>query len=248
MSYSFNGSSSALDVGSAILTAYPMSFAAWHNPASAATTTSLISIDEKASSGGADRFGMVANTGTIRTQVGAGGSFANADSTGAYQVARWNHACSVFASATSRLSYNQGAFVGTNTTNTTPVAVDQTTLGARWTTSALSTFFSGLMAEAAIWNCALTAGDVRALASGMAPSSVRPESLVLYLPLRGDTLDRSIYGRMLTNTACVPNSHHPNIWTPPGYDRAYLIGTAGAAASFNPGWASGATKTIGAVF
>lgn len=233
MSYSFNGSSSALDVGSAILTGYPMSMACWFNPASAAVTYSAISIDEKASSGGVDRFGLVPNAGTIRTTRGSAGTIVNADSTGAYQAARWNHGCGVFTSATLATSYNQGGFAGTNVTSNTPAGIDQTTIGARWSSSALTTFFSGLIAEAAIWNCALTASDVRALAAGMAPSAVRPESIVLYLPLRGDTFDRSIFGRVLTNTACVPVSNHPNIFVPHGYDKTYLVGPPIVAGGFH---------------
>jgi hypothetical protein len=229
VSYLFNGSTSNLDLSAAVVSAYPATFSCWINPTSAATNYTSISIDEKASVGGQDSFRQIpASSAICRTQVVTNGTAVNCDSTGAFQVGQFRNLVSVFGSATSRRSYLSGGFVGTNATSNTPTTLDTTNIGSRWITSAQSIFYSGLMAEVAIWNCALNDTDARNIAAGMSAAFVRPESLVLYLPLRGDTLDRSIFGRFFTNTACVPNSSHPNIWTPVGYDRPYLVGVPAA--------------------
>ena len=51
-------------------------------------------------------------------------------------------------------------------------------------------YCDGSLAEAAIWNAALSDAEVAALATGVSPLLVRPGSLVFYAPLARDLLDR----------------------------------------------------------
>lgn len=57
---------------------------------------------------------------------------------------------------------------------------------------------SGLIAEAAIWNAALTDAEVAVLAAGYSPLLVRSQSLVFYIPLVREILD-VVGGVTITN-------------------------------------------------
>jgi hypothetical protein len=62
--------------------------------------------------------------------------------------------------------------------------LNRTTIGRR-TNSALSGYYSGRVAEAAIWSVALADAEIAALAAGVLPYRVRPGSLLAYWPLWG---------------------------------------------------------------
>lgn len=251
MSYLFNGTTSNLQLSSALVSAMPLTFTGWFNPTTTTTTETILAITKNSGVGGSDYYkclaaGVVAND-PIRTIRGNVGTTSAADTTGTvgFIAQKWNHACSVFTSATLQTSYLQGGRVGTDTTSITPANLDQTNVGANKDGGALNQFFAGLLAELAIYNCALSFDDQLRLASGALPTDIRPQNLVLYLPLRTDTFDRSPFKYTFANTACVLNSDHPPmLYAAPRRRRAPAI----AGGSFNPGWASGATKTVGAIF
>jgi len=65
------------------------------------------------------------------------------------------------------------------------------------------------MAECAIYNTTLSAGEVRALAQGMSPDKVSPQGLVLYAPLVREIID--LKGNALTNNSTTV-ADHPRIY------------------------------------
>ena len=65
------------------------------------------------------------------------------------------------------------------------------------------------IAEAAIYNTTLTAGEVNALAKGMTPDKVSPQGLVLYAPLLRELID--LKGNTLTNNSTTVVDH-PRIY------------------------------------
>jgi len=55
--------------------------------------------------------------------------------------------------------------------------------------------FPGLIAEVAVWDAALTAGEIMAVSKGINPLLVRPQSLKGYWPLSGATNERDYSGK-----------------------------------------------------
>lgn len=227
MSYLFNGTTSKLQISSALLSSMPLSFACWFNPSGVTLTETLVEISKSSGAGGEDSYSMkaagaIAND-PIRTFRSNLGTAQAADTvTPGFIASKWNHACAVYTSAALETSYLQGGRPATGTTNITPASLDLTSIGCH-ASGAANQFFTGKMAEVGIWACALTAGDVRRLAAGVPPNEVRPESLILYLPLRENTLDYSIFNYFLTNTAAVRNSDHPVMYAAQSYRRKYLV-------------------------
>ena len=181
-----DASSQGLQVASAPLTAYPFTMACWFNSNDATITQVLMSICDSASTNeewSLRAAGAVAGD-PIRFTSRSGGTNRNADTTTGYSTGAWTHACAVGTSATSRAVYINGGSVGTNVTDNTPSSLDTFSIGV----DAISVpfgYMSGAIAEAAIWNVALAAGDVALLAKALDPRMVRPQGLVGYWQLIG---------------------------------------------------------------
>jgi len=120
-----------------------------------------------------------------------------ADSSIAYTTNKWHHAIGLFVSGTDRRVLLNGGSKGTNNTDKTPGGLDNTTIGASRWNGGVSYYFSGRVAETAIWNLSNwpgnTASDkadeferlaVPALAAGYSPLFFR-QGLVGYWPLGG---------------------------------------------------------------
>jgi hypothetical protein len=77
-------------------------------------------------------------------------------------------------------------------------------------------YFDGLVAEAAIWNVALTAADVAMLNKGYSPMMVRPSALLAYWPLMGRyPTELDLFGGFpLTLTNSPAQAAHPRIIYP----------------------------------
>lgn len=79
--------------------------------------------------------------------------------------------------------------------------------------------WDGMLAEFAIWNVILTDSEFADLQAGAAPSSIRPEALIHYLPLLSDRLDSK--GTTWTTTGTAIQSHPPGVPTSPGGTPGY---------------------------
>jgi hypothetical protein len=125
----------------------------------------------------------------------------------------WRHVAGVYTPSTKLEAFLDGASSGSNTTSifasllsgSAPLAVGMVSF------SAANNCWDGLIAEAAVYNAALTAAEIASLAKGMTCDKVRPQSLVFYAPLVRDLID---YKGGLTinnnNTATVAN--HPRVY------------------------------------
>lgn len=177
------GSSDYGENTSAVLTAMPITIAAWVKPESVSLNHYILSLGVNA---GNSAFNLkIDNDDTVRAQSTLSGASVAAATSTTVTAGTWCHAAAVFASATSRSAYLNGGGKGTNTTSNTPAGINRTTLGCRWDTSR-SNFFDGLIAEAAIWSAALADDDIAALAKGVSPLLVRPEVIEAYWPLIGN--------------------------------------------------------------
>ena len=126
------------------------------------------------------------------------------------------HLAGVAAASNNRSLYRNGAQIGsTNTTDISsgayaPNGVD---VGMRDRSSGITGRTWGKLAEAAIWNAALSLEEIRALSRGMSPLLIRPGNLVFYGPLWGTSgLAQEIDyvgGRVVTLNGSPPYFQHP---------------------------------------
>ena len=114
----------------------------------------------------------------------------------------WQHVVGVFATNSSRSCMIHGANKVTNTDARNAITQNRTTIGALRYAGSLYNYFTGRIAEAAIWGAALNDAEVSALAQGYTPPQIRPASLLAYWPLGGHfgafDLDRWNGGNHLT--------------------------------------------------
>ena len=178
-----DASSQYLSNANAVVTAVPCSMAAWVYKDDTTNTGAVISIGASATVAHMTlRYNSSEDASAISRSVLAGANAAVSSGAGANNV--WTHVAAVFASSTSRAAYRDGGNKGTNATDTTPLLLDRTHIGQE-ALSGGGNFFSGRIAEAAIWNIALSDADVADLAKGYCPLLVRPDGLVAYWPLIG---------------------------------------------------------------
>jgi hypothetical protein len=158
-------------------------------------------------------YGIAINsTGKIIFLIGSG---TGADSiTGATTVGTdWRHIAGVFTPSTKIEAFFNGTSDGTKTSSiltnlfsgSAPLAVGMISV------SSVNNCWDGQIAEAAVYNAALTASEVASLAKGMTCDKVRPQSLVFYAPLVRDLLDQK-GGRTITNNNGATVANHPRVY------------------------------------
>lgn len=209
MARSLNGSTQCLSVSSAILTGTPLTMAAWCFATSLNTGNLVLSLGDTVSQ---NLFILYAATRGIVVFCGSSGTFTSATSSASPTTNTWFHAAGVFTSPTLRAAYFNGGNKGTDTTSNTPGALNRTSIGASFKGSTSpADFFAGSIAEACIWNVALTDSEVAALAKGVRPSRMRPLSIVGYWPLWGlasPETDLSGAANNMVLTAAPPAANH----------------------------------------
>lgn len=79
---------------------------------------------------------------------------------------------------------------------------DKLTIGARYNNNIIGAWFSGLIAEVAVWNVVLDSFEVTALSRGVNPLNIRLPALKFYAPLIGNREQEIdiIGGKVLTLT------------------------------------------------
>lgn len=107
----------------------------------------------------------------------------------------------------------------------TPSGVNTTHVGARISSSLRGSYFDGIIADAGLWNVALSDEEVRLLACGASPLLIRPQNLVAFWPLNdfsyGTEYDKNPYKfpkYNLTPAGSLPIDY-PVIYTPPSLNR-----------------------------
>ena len=185
MAFNFVAASSQfLEITTGVLTAAPISMACWFQPVSGTANYTIMYLGTINSTSNFFRLQQPA-TGVIRATTNDG-TGSNADTSTTTTSGAWQHVCGVFAAANSRASYLNGAGKGTNATSRTPTGINGTLIGASYNTpSGKTIFMNGNIAEAALWNIALTDADVASLAAGFSPKLIRPEGLIAYWPQIG---------------------------------------------------------------
>ncbi len=209
MAYSLNGSTQSISGASAPATAAPLTLALWSNVTSLTVDGMFLSLGAGA---GTHFFGLWSEGTTAGDPISAalnGGSSAGSFS-GSQTANTWQHVCGVYTSATARTGYYNGVAGTANTANQTPSGISVMGIGVR-RRSTDDFRLPGSVGEVAIWNAALEAEEVAALAKGFKPQRIRPQSLVFYAPLIRNLIDID-RGLALTNNNGATVANHPRVY------------------------------------
>lgn len=161
------------------VTAPPLSMCCWVN-LDASAQHSIIQAGDTASTNNYFLLEIL-NTGVVRAASRDSGATVTANTSTTATTGTWHHVCGVYASTTSRAAYLDGGGKGTNTTSNTPTSIDHTTIGINYRNNGTTSQpLDGTVAECAIYDDALSDGDVAQLGKGFAPPCVRPDALVAY--------------------------------------------------------------------
>src|SRR5690349_16288159 len=183
MARSFDGSTAFLQTNT-VPVAGPATFACWFWVASTSPGIGpLFGTGIRANATASCIELQTGAAGVLRAFQANNGTGAIATTTAVYQPGCWNHACAVFASATSRTIYLNGTNAVLNTGSLGFLSYDTTYLGARATNNIHQNFVNAITAHAAAWNVALNPSEVLQIGQGTNPLLVRSQSLQVYYPL-----------------------------------------------------------------
>lgn len=198
----FDGLTSRLFTTTTPVTAAPITIAGWIYIDSTTASHALACITNVTTASHYFVVRTAATTGAVQASARAGST--EATSTGGnVPVATWAHVAGVFSSTTSRVAYLNGVAATASTGSRTPGGtggITQINIGAlrSGTTTSIATGHD--VAHLAVWNVALTANEINALAKAVYPPLIRGGNLRFYsaLDILGSCPDLS-GGRALSN-------------------------------------------------
>lgn len=208
-----DGSSEYLTNANAPVSGTPSTFACWGRPDTLGLEQRLITVNDSNSS--ANVLSLLIDQGSNKVQVqhydnGDASAFSNI----AVTINTWQHYCGVFTSDASRTAYLDGGNIVTNSESQDAMSgLDVVDISALFWAGGRIQFWSGDIAEAAIWNVALTAAEVLILSKGYSPLFVHPQNLVAYWPLIRDLNDR-VGGYTMVASGTTVAAHVPKIINP----------------------------------
>jgi hypothetical protein len=222
-------SSQYLEIDQAVVSATPLTMACWAYSVDAGNRQFLMWIGDKDD---AQRWYSISMDGNqagdpVRLQR-RNGSDVNVDSTSGYSTSTWHHVAGVFTADNDVAILLDGGSKGTDATSVAPNSWDRTSI-ARAGDSSPGAYLDGRVAEAAVWDAALTDAEVAILAKGISPLFVRPQSLAAYWPLIRDSDDDIVGGYSMTPQNTPTVTVHP-ITFYPAPRMAVTAPTAAAAA------------------
>ncbi|MHC4475710.1 MAG: LamG domain-containing protein [Planctomycetota bacterium] len=185
MSRSFTRTSSQyLQASQSAVTGPPFSMACWFNTSNLTDSMVLMCMANSASH--TNLYNLLASGNIagdrVRAQSRDSSGSVFAETSSGFSVDTWHHGCGVWVSTNERRAYIDGGNEGTYLANKSPTGIDVVSVG-RVSDASPGGYYDGLLAEAAIWDSALSESEVAVLAKGYSPLFVRPESLVMYWPL-----------------------------------------------------------------
>lgn len=207
----FNGTSQGGTIPSAL--DYPFTISFWAYPLATNNNFCPVAIQSNATAGGRLLVGIVGSSGFSGAwRVDAGGS-TDAQTGALAQPNVWQHVAVTAASPSNRTIWVNGTAYGPNTvSNATRLVPQSINIGQRWL-SGFGQYWTGRLAEVAIWNSVLANDVIAALAAGKRPDNAAPTAPILYLPMFGTTAtENSLAGTIgavtLSNTPTI-DTHPP---------------------------------------
>ena len=211
-----DGASDYLINSTRIITAWPFTMAGWGrtNDNSVIQTVAGLADVDTTNKYVALWFGAVGTAAVIRAWVinaGAGGVEANTSTQ--YSENIWHHLCGVYEADDIHVYLDGGGKGSLGSNGKVIPEFDNVSVGMMRDSSP-DQEMSGDLAEAAVWDVALTDAEVAILAAGYSPLFVRPQSLIFYAPLiRG--LNDKVGGLTLTADGTTVSAHPRIIYPAP---------------------------------
>jgi len=220
------GDGQFLNVEEAVVTAVPFTMHCWFNSDDISKDQYVVSIGDASAT---NHFVGIQLRGASDDKVAvlmlAGGGVLTAVSSNAYLANTWYPATAVCAAANDRKIYFNGEAGVISSTPATMTGIDQTTIGRSADYSPFGEC-SGMLAEVAIWDVALTDWECQQLAIGFSPKCLTSKlpHLKLYKSLRRFINDPDDVGPGMQawsndalTTAAMPSfsNHPPTIIDPP---------------------------------
>ena len=194
------------------VTNVPLSMACWFWTANGDNAKDLMCIGSSTDNA---NYIIRANTNEqIQACTYGGGANGNPLAAGNFSLETWNHACGVWEAEDARVAFLNGAVGFQNTNSVTVPNQDMVGLASYIWHNNFGNYWDGYLAEAAIWNVALSEDEVAVLAAGYSPLFVRPGSLVAYWPLIRDEDQDKVGGYDLTAYNSPTIAAHPPIIYP----------------------------------
>lgn len=223
-----DGLSEYLQVASTPVTTYPITLACLFNSDDDTAGQTLMQVTDTA--GGTDyhRIALRGDAGGDLLEARSRNGGGVALTTTGFSANTRHHACGVFAANNDRAIFIDGGSKGTDTTVSNDAGLDAVSIGRSGDASP-GNYMSGSIAEAAIWDVALTDVEVAILAAGYSPLFVRPQNLVAYWALIRDEDQDRVGGYDMTpfNTPTIA-AHPPVLYPAPQSIIVPAIVAAGA--------------------
>jgi hypothetical protein len=187
MSYIFDGVNDALHSLTAPVTTGPLTIACWvKEPTLQSAADALVHIGTQGSANTFYKLGVNASNQIVAQQDVASTTRTATHTAATLQTATWHHAAATFTSDSSRKAYLDGSGTTNATASSATTGLDCIYLG---NTPLLGADFTGLLAHVAVWDVALSDGDISSLAAGANPLTIDPTNLIAYWPLTADDDD-----------------------------------------------------------
>jgi hypothetical protein len=185
MTRSFIAANSEYIQSDLCITTVPLSLSAWFKPKNITADHSILGCYSSSGDLLLNAFYLVvpgAGPNNFQAIVSGPGGFRVSSAT-PVSANIWQHGGGVFTSDSERLAYYNGVAGTVNTESFTPTGIIRTTSGA-FLSLVSNIYATADVCELGIWNVALTANEMAALAAGATCNSIRPGSLLGYwLPL-----------------------------------------------------------------
>lgn len=196
---------------------YPFTVSFWFNPDVLTANMDGFSFGD---SGVSDEHFRCLSRGAITGDpasfsVTTAGATYHAGTANSCNAGAWNHFLGSTSAGNSRATILNGdtANAGSSTTSTTVNFANYDLIDVgRHASLVPAGYYDGGVAEVAIWDVDLSAGEKAALALGLSPLSIRPASIIWYRAFVR-TLDGGIGGGTLTSVSTTVSAH-PRIFLP----------------------------------
>jgi hypothetical protein len=249
MARSFNGSSDRILVGiKSALQPTNVSVAAWFNPTATTDGQTVIGYDKSAGQSYMLGIGVVTAGNAVFLSFN-GGWYSAHGLVSLLAAGAWNHMIGTYDGTTMRL-YVNGTVTGTTAAlpsiDYTMGAGEGLTIGYYGNNGTPANYYTGDVAECAVWDAALSQGEISALARGYSPKLIRPAAILEYLPLWGRTSpELGIVNGFTGALNGTGNVAHPRVIMSSGRKHRKMT-TAAVGGGFQAAWARGANTVIGA--
>ncbi len=221
MARGFSGSR-VWDLGFVPTASVPVTMAGWFLPTDVSGSESIIAIGSSTESFAYMELAKSGDLLLARSRSVLEG--VDSSSLGTISAGTWHHGAAVFATTTSRVVYLDGTAGTGNVQLNVPLNLDNTSFGTTYVGFSFQAF-DGDVCECGIWGVALSAPEIAALAAGVSPLSIRPQSLLIYESFVRDDFDRMGSGiALVENGSPTFEPHCPGIYYPEQLETSFVAG------------------------